>query len=355
MEVIPVARSSQSDYNKAMSSHTPNPQDQEIRAMLEKLKEAGITPQQILREQVTLRLDDGKITEDYMDSLLGPEEAAVSLGDFSLEIPEGRWQGEGYVALEHGQIYTVCLTNHGTRCCDVRLLIDGESCGVFRVDAGKSISLERPTDSDGRFTFYRLGTREASKAEVRRNAETGLITAIFYPEHPLPEPQPLRNPSPSPAGYPQVIPARSKSPDTDSPPDSVTALEAGGTGLSSQSRQKFYRVRTIRWDEDAAVTLHLRLVHLAGGKVSEDHRLQSPLPPPLTHPLTPTVKKPLDTTSRQVLAGMACMLEVVVFSAIFVSLGFKPGAIVYGLILVLVCAPTWRAITKKSSPPGALP
>lgn len=88
------------------------------------------------------------------------------LADFSLAVPQGRHETSGHVCLTHGAQYTLLLGNHTDRRCDAQVTIDGQVVGCWRIQAGGTIELERPTHDTGRFTFYRLGTPEAVPARV---------------------------------------------------------------------------------------------------------------------------------------------------------------------------------------------
>src|SRR3990167_4522523 len=101
---------------------------------------------------------------------------------YSVVVPEGKEHG-GYVELSHGQVYTVRLKNDRDVRCDVKLEIDGQDIGTWRLNSHEGLTLDRPAHDDGRFTFYKVGTPEAQKV----NSETyspnhGLVKAVFTPE-----------------------------------------------------------------------------------------------------------------------------------------------------------------------------
>lgn len=109
----------------------------------------------------------------------------MRVDNFSVIIPEGRERGsEGHVAMVHDTHYTIKLVNHGHRRCDALVKVDGKDMGGFRLDAGCSLTLERPSHDTGRFTFYKNKTVECATAtggKVTKD-DMGLIQVLFKPE-----------------------------------------------------------------------------------------------------------------------------------------------------------------------------
>lgn len=106
----------------------------------------------------------------------------MRLGNYTFEIVAGTERTGGYVALIHGQKYSVRLQNHGTRKCDAKLVIDATEMGTFRVDPGKQVEIEHPSHSNGCFTFFELATPEAHAAGLKSMPQTGLVSVTFMPE-----------------------------------------------------------------------------------------------------------------------------------------------------------------------------
>lgn len=203
----------------------------------------------------------------------GPEITAMKLADFSIVVPEGVELPDGFVEMEHGQRYTLQLSNFGNRRCDANIFIDGSGVGCFRVNANSSVTLEHPVNDAGCFTFYRLGTSEAKAAEIKSSTETGLITVTFFPEI---EARPMRF-MPEDSHGKGTIPA----PEERAAP-LLDTHAAGGTGLSGRSMQKFGPMAAaITRDLAAAVTIHLRLICLKEAP-RPLRPLATPIPPPLT-------------------------------------------------------------------------
>ncbi len=106
----------------------------------------------------------------------------MKLGNFSVEISQGKMLKSGYVAMKHDTKYTVVLSNSGDVRCDAEVEIDGKSVGIWRIQSHDSMVIERPVHDAGCFTFYKIGTREARKAAIVRSDKLGLITVLFKPE-----------------------------------------------------------------------------------------------------------------------------------------------------------------------------
>jgi hypothetical protein len=175
----------------------------------------------------------------------------MKLKEFAASIPEGKETQDGYVHLAHATQYTIRLQNDSLEDrCDAEVYIDGQLVGIWRVDYKSTATLERPVHDTGRFTFYEVGTPEASKAGIRDGSATGLIRVLFKPEK-------RRD---------LIL--------------SAAAPYAGGTGLSGHSDQKFTSVAKLDYDETRFVTINLRLV-----SVSNEPRplfpSSTPVPPPV--------------------------------------------------------------------------
>jgi len=184
----------------------------------------------------------------------------MRLGNFSVEIPQGRELNSGYVAMRHNTKYAVKLSNFGHLCCDAEVEIDGKLVGIWRVSSWKSIVIERPVHDTGCFTFYKIGTHEAKKAAIAKSDQLGLISVLFKPEE-------------EPIHFDLDL-------DCDFFSFDDEGLDAGGTGLSGKSGQKFNTVQPLDYDETEFVRIHLRL----GCEADEPRPLtpvSTPVPPPL--------------------------------------------------------------------------
>lgn len=105
------------------------------------------------------------------------------LNKFSARI-NGKGEDSGYVEMKHGETYTIVLKNDHNVRCDATVEVDGKDIGTFRIEAHSNIYIERPSNEQKKFTFYQLGTSEATQSglnKVEKN-EMGLIKVTFKPE-----------------------------------------------------------------------------------------------------------------------------------------------------------------------------
>lgn len=212
----------------------------------------------------------------------------MKLNGFSVFVPEGRNRRDGYIELDHGQHYTLELTNQFTihTRCDAVVTIDGKRIGTFRIAPWSSITLERSPDDHGRFTAYRLTSREGRASDLHHVSRDnlGLIEVTFKPER-IPE-------------RPRSVTIVMNEQDTLSSASDGTAecyrtlgpisgstygnmMEAAGTGLSGYSDQSFRTVPPLTYDTDNITTIRVRIA-----VVEEPRPLRSssstPTPPPLS-------------------------------------------------------------------------
>lgn len=169
----------------------------------------------------------------------------MELNGYTLAIRPGT-ENSGYVEMEHNTQYNVFLINDNETRCDATLSIDGVVVGIWRIEAEDSIKLERGVDDKGRFTFYKLGSREGNLSELVKNESLGLIECVFRPEDvdvdnyydPLPETKSVTRGGVKCSGQ-----------------------SAGGTGLSGRSNQNFGNANQIkRYADQKTTTIYLRLV-----------------------------------------------------------------------------------------------
>ncbi len=104
--------------------------------------------------------------------------------DFSVQIPQGVEAGGGYVRMKHNTRYTVKMGNHSRRRVDAEVKIDGKFMGLFRLNPGCYVDLDRPSHDKSCFTFFSSSSNEAGDAGVSavdREAR-GLVVVTFKPE-----------------------------------------------------------------------------------------------------------------------------------------------------------------------------
>jgi len=212
------------------------------------------------------------------------------LNDFSARVPEGKELPGGYVELEHNTQYTLNLRNNRNVRARAEVYVDGKNIGVFRLRPNYTLRLERPAHDKGKFTFYELGTSEAKAAQLEDGPDIGLIRVVFTPELKttvcMPEssrpwwkypwyPQPQApwidwtydsnvttsaNMTQTRSGGGLCSPVATASAGPPKGAQTFGAMEAGGTGLSGKSDQKFVSVPDLIVDTSQQTTINLRLV-----------------------------------------------------------------------------------------------
>ncbi len=223
------------------------------------------------------------------------------LNEFSVRVLGGKEVSGGYVEMEHGAKYRLSLHNGRDARCDAYIEVDGKHVGTWRLAARQSITLERPAHDPGQFTFYAVGTIEATQAKLQEgDPNLGLVRVTFTPEggaRPLtvtphyPPPSlpyhtgPDRWPHPWP-WRPTYISVGGSATDAASGSMPIMAScsaqshSAGGTGLSGHSAQEFGSAYAIEYDLSQQTVIHLRLVagHAEGG-VRPLTAFSTPVPP----------------------------------------------------------------------------
>lgn len=202
------------------------------------------------------------------------------LNGFSVRIIGGSDEKtNGYVVIDHKKTYKVCLRNTHNRRCDVDLFIDGKEVGNWRIEANSSITLERPANDNGKFTFYRVDSDEGEMAGGEKGSfENGLVQARFHLEA-IPEPRPLKVSyvDTNDMDWMDEINSRQRYRSSGAPPMNLFSAkigssvitrslsrkthEEGVTGLSGESTQRFHSVSQLQtYDEAFETTINLRLI-----------------------------------------------------------------------------------------------
>jgi hypothetical protein len=175
----------------------------------------------------------------------------MELNGYTLAIKPGK-ERNCYIEMKHNTQYSVFLFNDNETRCDAKLSIDGVVVGTWRIEAEGAIRLDRGVDETGRFTFYKLGSREGELAQLIKNETLGLVQCVFSPED-------VENYYEDNLRGGQIYnpPLNAKS---------VTrgggdSLSAGGTGLSGHSNQNFGKAKPIQhYNDQKTTTIYLRLV-----------------------------------------------------------------------------------------------
>lgn len=158
----------------------------------------------------------------------------------------------GYVALRHGEHYTLRFTNRADVRAAIAIMMDGtpwESRIV--IDPNTTAEVETIPGTGKRLTFFAKESKEANKAYLSSVSASnmGLISASFMPEKPTPKVET--------SGEYRVM-------------GEVAGLGAGGTGLTGKSSQQFSQVSFEDDPSVAPVVLHVRLVALKPAPEPDD-------------------------------------------------------------------------------------
>lgn len=192
----------------------------------------------------------------------------MRVGNFSLRIPEGVERHSGHISVPHGAQYRLSLSNHCyDRRCDVQLSIDGKDIGCYRIERGGQITLERSFADQGRFTFFKTDSAEgqqAGAADVSRE-EQGVVRAVFRAER-----KPVQTLRPTSTSWSKGLSYRGgpggQGMYCSFAPDQVktSGMQAGITGLTGSSDQRFTDVAGLDYDPALETTICVRLVCDAG-------------------------------------------------------------------------------------------
>lgn len=215
----------------------------------------------------------------------------MRVGNFSVLIPEGIERDSGHVQLPHGTQYCIRIGNHEWLRCDAEVEVDGKPVGNFRLNQNETVTLERPADDRGRFTFFRVDSEEAQavgQAEISRD-DRGLIRVTFRPER-----RRQKNPAMDRSIYARggsccVPPVYGDFGTTETGCGGPKGLEeiktsAGITGLTGKSEQTFHSVAGLDHDPERTVVVTLRLI--AGPGAATPRKLEpaprgNPVPLPV--------------------------------------------------------------------------
>lgn len=210
------------------------------------------------------KIPDETILKDSEKKSIEHKKNYISLGCFSLRIPQGIITENNYVEMEHSKQYSINLYNYGSCNCDAEVNIDGKKVGVWRINKKSYIEVERPVNDNGKFTFYKFGSKESDISEVSNDDNLGLITVVFKPEK-----------------IEEIITSQA-SQDVGMPRFSIDpGLRPGGTGLSGISKQCFVDAKKINYDINKFITINVRLGCVNNGPRPLTSCSSTPIPPPL--------------------------------------------------------------------------
>ena len=156
---------------------------------------------------------------------------------YEITIPQAV-EKNGYCILNHGQEFSIKISNYESTRCNVKIEVDGKDIGTFRLNAGQTSNLEHPVQHQHKFVFCIEGTLKGKIAGLDKipSEKLGLIKAQFLPEK-----------------VKETLAGGSN-------------FAAGGTAAGGISTQVYGRASPMDVDITKAVTIYLRLV----GKTPSD-------------------------------------------------------------------------------------
>ncbi|MCJ7637814.1 MAG: hypothetical protein MUO21_10025 [Nitrososphaeraceae archaeon] len=228
---------------------------------------------------------------------------SISLNGFGLSIfPSEKVtrNGSTYFTMPDKTEYTIELSNDRGTKTDVHVWIDGKKVGVWRLSSYSRISIERPVDVQKKFVLLKEGTNAAYDAEIKcGKSDNGLVKVEFRPER-----EGCFDDSINYFGYDgrryfnqsssinKSFGCNNQMLECNSSGDRCSGLSAAGTGLGSDSHQRFRNVDAIHdVDIENITEINARLVV---DNNSTQYRQFTPLreqnvrysnsvPPPLYH------------------------------------------------------------------------
>jgi hypothetical protein len=183
--------------------------------------------------------------------------------NFSVRIVGGSEIADGYVEIAHGTEYSMQMRNSGSVDCDAEVSIDGNSVGVWRIEAGDSINIERPANVAQKFTFFQLGSKEAVAVELEDNDLLGLVSVRFRPGLAIKE-----------------VKSELISNGIKMRGGAFLNSCSGGTGLGESSNQQFGVAAKLDYDRSTEHTINLRLI-CKQQTVLRSLKSATPIPPRL--------------------------------------------------------------------------
>lgn len=171
-----------------------------------------------------------------------------------LHLPQGY-----YVPLENKSEYEIRLSNDNDTIADAELYIDGKYINGFRLEPHSSMTIQRPPQTERRFTFVGEYTLESLETgNIPGRSQNGLVEVVFHLKRKTPKYVGLeekRSLSPRRATSPRRESAMMESQSRRSP------YSSGVTILGRENHQEFTTVTPIPPNEIAkTVTISLRLV-----------------------------------------------------------------------------------------------
>lgn len=177
--------------------------------------------------------------------------------------------GHVYYAIPHNTTYKVKMINNSDCRANATLKIDGETMGMWRLEAYSDIMIERPSHNNRKFTFVRESSQQAASGRVLPgNIRNGLVEVTFIPEvkgHDF-DRYDMRFNTFSQESLMSSATANSTSRMSihsdayTNSNDLYDSYDDGGTVLGDDSSQRFITASSIREDRSRKQTRRVRLV-----------------------------------------------------------------------------------------------
>ncbi len=201
-----------------------------------------------------------------------PNITILTQNQFSIQIQTKRGlaplaSGGPYFQLADGDEYQIMLRNESANHanCDAEVYLDGEYAGLYRIDAGDTLTLERPTGINKKFAFKSVINFQGPRASAVPSAsapssapQNGKITVKFKPEMGKAHKQASRMVE---AGTNVKLDLNLKGNTGFQPDLDRERYSAGSTVFGSESKQSFNTMEGIaNYDPKRETTLETHLV-----------------------------------------------------------------------------------------------
>ena len=87
-----------------------------------------------------------------------------------------------FFQLKDGATYSIVLANDGPTKADAQVFVDGQDCGLFRIEAHSNNIVEHPQFINKKFTFKSAKNFAESSYEGNEEPQNGKISVLFTPE-----------------------------------------------------------------------------------------------------------------------------------------------------------------------------
>ena len=226
---------------------------------------------------------------------------SIVLNGFSLSVyPAEKVHrfGSNYFTMADKTEYKIELSNNRSVKADAHVWIDGKKVGVWRINSHSTISIERPSDVSKKFVLLKEGTSAARDSDIMTGkSENGLVKVEFQPEKESCKGYFFESDcSEESLGFSTnniqpMMKSCTNQMYCSAPTNTNQNLSAAGTGLGSDSSQRFRSVEPLYdIDTENITEIYARLV-VDDNKTNNrqfqplrDVRYSTAVPPPINKP-----------------------------------------------------------------------